>query len=219
MGRRARCCVSLRRSNFADHPVRRPFRKPVQAISDGLCQRRRYDDDYAAQSCQSDRQADVKQGSEVTLYFWIIKVMATTVGETGADFLNTTLNLGLTVTTFIIGSLLIAALFIQFRARRYVPSLYWLSIVLISVVGTLITDNLTDNFGVSLVTTTILFAVLLAATFAAWHAREKSLSIHSISTTRREAFARGLCGRHAGSKGWLPRVPEPTSRVSRIEPL
>lgn len=68
------------------------------------------------------------------------------------------------------------------------PSLYWLSVVLISVVGTLITDNLTDNFGVSLVTTTIIFGVLLAATFAAWHAREKSLSIHSISTTRREAF-------------------------------
>jgi len=125
---------------------------------------------------------------EVTLYFWIIKVMATTVGETGADFLNTTLDLGLTVTTYIIGSLLVAALFLQFRARRYVPSLYWLSVVLISVVGTLITDNLTDNFGVSLVTTTGIFAVLLAATFAAWYAREKSLSIHSISTARREAF-------------------------------
>jgi len=125
---------------------------------------------------------------EVTIYFWVIKVMATTVGETAADFLNSTLNLGLTVTTYIIGSLLIAALVFQFRARRYVPSLYWLSVVLISVVGTLITDNLTDNFGVSLVTTTIIFAVLLAATFSAWYAKERTLSIHTISTTRREAF-------------------------------
>jgi uncharacterized membrane-anchored protein len=80
------------------------------------------------------------------------------------------------------------ALFFQLRARRYVPSLYWLAVVLISVVGTLITDNLTDNFGVSLVTTTIIFAVLLAATFAAWWAKERSLSIHSIFTSRREAF-------------------------------
>ena len=125
---------------------------------------------------------------EVTIYFWIIKVMATTVGETAADFLNGTLNLGLTITTYIIGSLLIAALCFQFKARQYVPGMYWLSVVLISIVGTLITDNLTDHFGVSLVTTTIIFAVLLAATFATWWAREKSLSIHSISTTRREAF-------------------------------
>ena len=125
---------------------------------------------------------------EVTLYFWVIKVMATTVGETAADFLNETLNLGLTTTTYIIGALLIAALVFQFRARRYVPGLYWLSVVLISVVGTLITDNLTDNFGVSLVTTTVIFSVLLAATFAAWWVSENSLSIHTISTSRRESF-------------------------------
>jgi uncharacterized membrane-anchored protein len=125
---------------------------------------------------------------EVTLYFWIIKVLCTTVGETASDFLAGNLNLGLTTTTFITGALLLATLAFQFRARKYVPGIYWLGVVLISVVGTQITDNLTDNAGVSLVTTTIVFAVALAATFAAWFAVERTLSIHTIYTTRRESF-------------------------------
>jgi uncharacterized membrane-anchored protein len=125
---------------------------------------------------------------EVTLYFWVIKVMATTVGETAADFLNDNLHLGLTRTTYIMGTLLVVALVVQFRARRYVPGVYWLAVVLISIVGTLITDNLTDNLGVALTTTTIVFAVALAVTFVVWYASEKTLSIHSIYTTKREAF-------------------------------
>src|SRR6476659_7938211 len=76
---------------------------------------------------------------EITLYFWIIKVLCTTVGETAADFLNTNLGLGLTNTTYIMGALLVGALVAQFRLRRYVPSIYWLAVVLISIVGTLIT--------------------------------------------------------------------------------
>src|SRR5207237_2520290 len=88
---------------------------------------------------------------EVTLYFWIIKVLCTTVGETAADYLNTNLNLGLNGTSLVMGVLLIIVLIFQFRAKKYVPSVYWLSVVLISIVGTLITDNLTDNLGVSLV--------------------------------------------------------------------
>jgi uncharacterized membrane-anchored protein len=125
---------------------------------------------------------------EVTIYFWIIKVLATTVGETAADFLNDNLNFGLTNTTYIMGALLLIVLVFQFRARKYVPGIYWLAVVLISVVGTLITDNLTDNFGVALETTTIVFAIALAVTFAAWYASEKTLSIHTIFTTRREGF-------------------------------
>lgn len=125
---------------------------------------------------------------EITLYFWIIKILCTTVGETFADFLNVNLHLGLTNTTYLMGSLLIATLFFQFRARKYVAGIYWLAVVLLSIVGTLITDNLTDNFGVSLVTTTIVFSVLLTATFLAWYASEKTLSVHTIHTTRREAF-------------------------------
>jgi uncharacterized membrane-anchored protein len=125
---------------------------------------------------------------EVTLYFWVIKVLCTTVGETAADYLATNLNLGLTKTTFITGSLLLIMLAFQFRATRYVPSVYWLSVVLISVVGTQITDNLVDNFGVTLVTTTILFGIALAAVFALWYWSERTLSIHTIYTTRRESF-------------------------------
>jgi uncharacterized membrane-anchored protein len=125
---------------------------------------------------------------EVTIFFWIIKIMATTVGETAADYLGVDLNLGLTVTTYIMSALLLVVLFFQFKARRYVPGVYWLAVVLISIVGTLVTDNLVDNFGVSLWTTTIMFSVALAITFWIWHAQEKTLSIHSINTTKREAF-------------------------------
>src|ERR1700674_5332490 len=94
---------------------------------------------------------------EVTLYFWIIKILCTTVGETAADFLNTTLNFGLNGTSIVMSILLIGVLIVQFRARKYIPWTYWLAVVLISVVGTLITDNLTDNLGISLETTTIIF--------------------------------------------------------------
>jgi uncharacterized membrane-anchored protein len=125
---------------------------------------------------------------EVTLYFWIIKVLCTTVGETASDYLSDNVGLGLTNTTYITGALLIAVLVFQFRARKYVPAIYWTGIVLISVVGTQITDNLTDNAGVSLVTTTIAFSIALAVVFAAWYASERTLSIHTIYTSRREAF-------------------------------
>lgn len=125
---------------------------------------------------------------EVTLYFWIIKIMATTVGETAADFLNTKLNLGLTNTSILMATLLIAALVGQFRKDRYVPWIYWVAVVLISVVGTLITDNITDHWGVPLQLTTTIFAIALAITFALWFGVEKTLSIHTIYTTRRESF-------------------------------
>jgi len=125
---------------------------------------------------------------QVTIYFWIVKVLCTTVGETAADFLSTHLNLGLTNSTYIMGSLLLITLFVQFRLRKYVPGVYWVAVVLLSVVGTQITDNLVDHFGVSLVTTTAVFTVALAASFAAWYASEKTLSVHTICSTRREAF-------------------------------
>jgi uncharacterized membrane-anchored protein len=125
---------------------------------------------------------------EVTLYFWIIKIMATTVGETAADFLNFNLHFGLTVTSAVMGALLTVFLFMQIRASKYVPWLYWVAVVLISVVGTLITDNLVDNFGVPLQTTALAFSVALLVTFIAWFASEKTLSIHSIVTWKRELF-------------------------------
>src|SRR6266403_3187121 len=96
---------------------------------------------------------------EITLYFWIIKILCTTVGETFADFINNTLGFGLHNTTIVMGILLAITLFFQFRARKYIPTIYWLAIVLISVFGTLVTDNLTDGLGISLLTSTIVFAI------------------------------------------------------------
>lgn len=120
--------------------------------------------------------------------FWLIKLMAVTVGETAADFLALNMGWGLQNTTLIMMGVLAVAIVFQFMQKRYVPLWYWLAVVLVSVVGTLITDNLVDTFQVPLVTTAIVTAVLLAATFAIWFAVEKTLSIHSIITTRREIF-------------------------------
>jgi uncharacterized membrane-anchored protein len=125
---------------------------------------------------------------EITVYFWLIKVLCTTVGETAADLLNENLGLGLTNTSYIMGALLIATLVFQFRSRRYVPGIYWLAVVLISVVGTLVSDNLVENYGVTLETTTIAFSAILIAVFASWYASERTLSVHTIVTTKREGF-------------------------------
>ncbi len=125
---------------------------------------------------------------QITLFFWIIKVLCTTVGETASDFLNVNLNFGLTGTSVVMGVLLLIALVVQIRTRKYVPVIYWLTVVLISIFGTLVTDILTDSLGVPLEYSTILFSVLLAITFAVWYAKEKTLSIHSIFTTQREIF-------------------------------
>ena len=125
---------------------------------------------------------------QITLFFWVIKVLCTTIGETASDFLNVNLNFGLYGTAVVMGIFLIAILILQFRARKYVPTLYWLSVVLISVFGTLITDILTDSLHFPLEASTILFSVALAATFAIWYSQEGTISIHSIYTTRRESF-------------------------------
>lgn len=125
---------------------------------------------------------------EVTAEFWLIKLMAVTMGETAADYLAVNLGFGLTATSLIMAAVLTAALFLQFGQKRYVPWSYWLAVVLVSIVGTLVTDNLVDNFHVSLISTTVGFSLALAATFAIWYASEKTLSIHEIFTTKREAF-------------------------------
>lgn len=125
---------------------------------------------------------------EVTLFFWIIKILATTVGETGADFLTYRLHWGLLTTTYVLSGVLVITLFVQFKLRAYVAPVYWLAVVLISIVGTLITDSLVDHFGIALEITTTIFTISLPLIFIAWYASEKTLSIHSIFTTKREAF-------------------------------
>jgi len=125
---------------------------------------------------------------QVTFDFWLIKLMAVTMGETAADYLAVRMGLGLTGTSLVMAAVLGVALVFQFAQKRYVPWSYWLAVVLISIVGTLVTDNLVDNFGVKLQTTTVIFAVALLATFILWYLKERTLSIHSILTRRREAY-------------------------------
>lgn len=125
---------------------------------------------------------------QVTLLFWLIKMMSTTVGETAADYLIFRRHLGLGPTSLIMGAALAGALLLQMRARRYVVWRYWLAVVLVSIFGTLVTDNLTDHVHVPLALSTALFSVLLLATFAAWYRVEGTLSIYAIDTSRRERF-------------------------------
>lgn len=137
---------------------------------------------------QSLDMSNINRVPRVTADFWLIKLMAVTMGETAADYLAVNLGLGLTATSLIMSVVLVLTLGLQFAQKRYVPWAYWLAVVLISIVGTLITDNLTDNLGVPLETSTVFFTMALVTTFALWYASERTLSIHSIYTTRREAF-------------------------------
>ena len=137
---------------------------------------------------QMHREPMLNKVPSITLAFWIIKIMSTTVGETGADYLAKNVGLGIALTDGIMVSLLTVILVVQLLKRRYVPWVYWLTVVLVSVVGTQITDALTDGLEVSLYVSTTAFAVALAPTFATWYASERTLSIHTIVTTRRELF-------------------------------
>ena len=125
---------------------------------------------------------------EITAYFWIIKVLSTTVGETFADFLSTNIGLGEQGTLFFMAALLVGALILQFRLTRYFAPAYWLCVVLISVTGTLVTDNMVDNWHITLVTSTVVFSLMLAATFVLWWKVEGTLSIHTVDNFRRESF-------------------------------
>lgn len=137
---------------------------------------------------RSTTRAMLNKVPAVTLAFWVAKTFATTVGETAADYLNSNFHLGLTKTSLIMAALLAIALLIQFLRRRYIPAVYWLVVVLISVVGTLVSDNLVDNFGVPLWATTLVFSAALAGVFTWWFVSERTLSVHTIVTSRREAF-------------------------------
>lgn len=125
---------------------------------------------------------------QLTVLFWLIKILGTTVGETAADFLAFNLHLGLTNTSILMSLLLITVIIIQVKQIKYIPSIYWLTVVLISIVGTLITDDLVEKFGVSLEATTSIFSILLIITFILWKRSEKSLSVHTIFTLKRELF-------------------------------
>ncbi|QAY86617.1 COG4705 family protein [Pseudomonas arsenicoxydans] len=125
---------------------------------------------------------------EVTLSFWVIKILSTTVGETGADFLAVDAGFGAGWTSIGMAVLLALALCFQLRTKAYTPWIYWLTVVLVSIVGTQITDIMTDMLDISLYTSTAVFAVLLAVNFLVWYRVEHNLSIREIVTPRRELF-------------------------------
>ena len=125
---------------------------------------------------------------EITVWFWVIKILCTTVGESFADWINMTLGVGLNATALIFTAVLLAVLAWQLRLNRYVPFVYWLAVVVVSVTGTLYTDILTDTQGVPLAVSTSVFTIVLILVFGIWWARERTLSIHSIVTLPREAF-------------------------------
>jgi len=124
----------------------------------------------------------------ITATFWVIKVLSTTIGETFADYLTVNVGLGPLVTDAVMAAVLATALVIQFRTRKYTPWIYWLCVVLVSIVGTQVTDFCTDTLTISLYLSTAVFAVVLAVVFVVWHRQEHTLAIASIDTPRREAF-------------------------------
>ncbi|WP_026411397.1 hypothetical protein [Actinomadura oligospora] len=125
---------------------------------------------------------------EVTVWFWVIKILCTTVGESFADWINTRLGVGLVNTALIFTAVFVVVLTVQLRLKRYVPFAYWLTVVVVSVTGTLYTDILTDQLNVPLWISSAAFSALLAAVFGAWWLRERTLSIHTITTLPRESF-------------------------------
>jgi uncharacterized membrane-anchored protein len=122
----------------------------------------------------------------VTVLFWIVKVLTTGVGETGSDFLVSHLNPVLGVGIGFV--LFVTAMTLQFRATRYVPVVYWFAVVMVSVFGTMCADVLHVGIGVPYLISAPAFAVILAIVFIAWYRVEGTLSIHSITTRRREIF-------------------------------
>ena len=125
----------------------------------------------------------------VTILFWVVKTLSTTVGETAADFMSETLGLGMPLVALIMSSIMAVLLILQFvKLKRYVPVVYWSIVILMSIVGTLITDILVDTMGLSLVIETIIFSVTMILGFILWYGSEHTLSIHSIDTPKREAY-------------------------------
>jgi uncharacterized membrane-anchored protein len=123
---------------------------------------------------------------EITMYFWIIKLLTTGMGEVASDFLFVRLNPLISAPLSVI--IFIAAMIMQFKARRYVAWVYWLVVVMVSIFGTMAADVVRVGLGIPYITSTVFFLVALAVILITWYTKEKTLSVHSIFTRRREAF-------------------------------
>jgi uncharacterized membrane-anchored protein len=123
---------------------------------------------------------------EITVIFWVVKVLTTGMGESTSDYLTHALNPAIAVFLGLIA--LAGALALQFRARRYEPWIYWLAVAMVAVFGTMAADALHVELGVPYVASTAFYLIVLGIIFRTWFVYEKTLSIHSIFTTRRELF-------------------------------
>lgn len=123
---------------------------------------------------------------EVTVYFWVVKVLTTAMGETTSDYLVFHINPYVAVAFGGFG--LVAALLLQFATRRYVAWVYWLAVAMVAIFGTMVADVMHVVLGIPYLVSTTFFAVVLALVFVGWYASEKTLSIHSIDDPRREIF-------------------------------
>jgi uncharacterized membrane-anchored protein len=125
---------------------------------------------------------------EVTAYFWITAILIGAMGATVADGLITDWHIGVAHATWLIGGVVVFALPAPFALNRYVPAVHWLAVVLASTVGTLFTENLMTGFGIPLTVLAVMFTVVVPAVFAVWYAVERTVSIDSVVTVRRESF-------------------------------
>lgn len=123
---------------------------------------------------------------EITIYFWIIKLLSTAMGESTSDYLVFHVNPYFAV--ILGGIVFLASLILQLWVRRYIPWIYWLAVTMVAIFGTMAADVIHIVLGVPYLHSTIFFAIVLAIIFAVWYASEKTLSIHSINTPRRELF-------------------------------
>jgi uncharacterized membrane-anchored protein len=123
---------------------------------------------------------------QVTAVFWVVKVLTTGMGETTSDFFVKRFPPEIVVPIAFV--LLVVLLVVQFRVKRYIAAVYWTTALAVSIFGTMAADVLHVGLGVPYVASTTAFALVLAAIFVAWHRTERTLSVHSIVTRRREVF-------------------------------
>jgi uncharacterized membrane-anchored protein len=125
---------------------------------------------------------------EVTLGFWIIKIAATTLGETGGDAVSMSMNLGYLVGTAIFAAIFLAAVTAQIKARQFHPLLYWFTIIATTTVGTTLADFADRSLGIGYAGGSALLLGLLLASLFVWHRSLGSVSVSTVSTPRAEAF-------------------------------
>jgi uncharacterized membrane-anchored protein len=125
---------------------------------------------------------------EITLVFWIMKICATTLGETAGDLLSMTLDVGYAVSSVILISVFVVTLLGQLSCKRYHPALYWLVILSTSTAGTTLSDFMDRTLGLGYATGSAILVAILLAVFSAWYLSEKSLSVSRITTLKGELF-------------------------------